>query len=565
MRIAALLSSLAIVLTGGACRNAPPEPTRERPNFLVIVADDLGYSDLGIYGGEIPTPNLDALAERGTIGANFYVAPRGAPTRAMLLTGVDNHIAGFGTSRSRLAPNQEGKPGYEGTLSPRVVTVASLLQKSGYRTLMAGTWGLGSAPSSLPSARGFENAFVLHDGAASYFSDMRSAIPGRDRALFTHDGKEVRELPDDYYSTRFFTDFVIDGIEERHADGRPFFAYLAYQAPHGPFGLPDEWRDRAKGRYDDGFDKIRDRRLLRLKVNELVREEVQPYPGLPTIPRWGDLPEDQQKHQSRKMELYAALVENLDFHVGRLVAYLEEKDELRNTVIVFLSDNGAEPANRGPNGMEERDLEWYAEQFPLTEIEDWGKPGSFVEYGPAWAQVSMVPFRLFKGTQAEGGIRSPIIMSGMGVPRAKKAEKELLHVMDVPATILDLADVAHPATFAGRSVVPLEGTSWFSLRRSLLVKDVPHVWLGMEFAGDRVLRKGRWKLVWMEPPFGAGSWRLYRIDRDPSELQDLAGRKPKTKAELEALWQEYAKAHGVVIPKEETPEDETAEEPVAAR
>jgi arylsulfatase len=566
MRSTTLLLAAAMVLALGACRNEPlPEPTRDRPNFLVIVADDLGYSDIGAYGGEIPTPNLDKLAERGTIAANFYVAPRGAPTRAMLLTGVDNHAAGFGTSRARLAPNQEGKPGYEGTLAPRVVTVASLLQQAGYHTLMAGTWGLGAEPHSLPHARGFERTFVLHDGAASYFSDMRSAIPGRERAYYTRDGEPVTELPDDYYSTRYFTDFVIDGIEEQRADDRPFFAYVAYQAPHGPYHLPDDWLDRAKGRYDEGYDRVGQRRLVHLKMKKLVREEVRPYPGIPTVPSWGSLSEEQQKRQSRKMELYAALVENLDFHIGRLIAYLEETDELRNTAIVFLSDNGAEPANRGPNGMEERDREAYAKQFPLTDIEDWGKPGSFVEYGPAWAQVSMVPFRLFKGTLAEGGIRAPIIFSGVSVKRKAGPDHELLHVMDIPATMLAVAGVEHPTSFAGRPVVPLEGTSWLSLRRGLFVKEAPHEWIGMEFAGDRALRKGRWKMVWMEPPFGAGSWRLYRIDRDPSELYDKAAAEPEKKAELEALWQQYADAHGVVVPVAEKPDDESAAETVAPR
>jgi len=177
----------------------------------------------------------------------------------------------------------------------------------------------------------------------------------------------------------------------------------------------------------------------------------------------------------------------------------------------------------------------------------------------------MVPFRLFKGTQAEGGIRAPIIFSGMSVKRRDEPEPELLHVMDIPATMLEVAGVEHPTRFAGRSVVPLEGTSWRSLRRGVFVKEAPHEWIGMEFAGDRALRKGRWKMVWMKPPFGAGTWRLYRIDRDPSELYDKADAEPEKKAELEALWQEYAKAHGVVIPAEEKLEDEPAEKPVASR
>ena len=225
--------------------------------------------------------------------------------------------------------------------------------------------------------------------------------------------------------------------------------------------------------------------------------------------------------------------------------------------------------------MDPQDAEWYAKQFPVTDVEDWGKPGSWVEYGPGWAQVSTVPFRLFKGTQAEGGIRVPIIMAGVAVGRRGRVSHDLIHIMDLPATILDLAQVEHPATFAGRSVVPLEGVSLFTLRSNVFVRAESHEWLGMEFAGERAIRKGRWKMTWLTPPFGAGTWRLYRIDRDPSELQDLAEKKPGKKQELEKLWQEYADAHGVVIPAEEripddpeeAPEDgdEGEGEPVAAR
>jgi arylsulfatase len=210
--------------------------------------------------------------------------------------------------------------------------------------------------------------------------------------------------------------------------------------------------------------------------------------------------------------------------------------------------------------MDPRDAEWYAQQFPETDMESWARPGSFVEYGPGWAQVSTVPFRLFKGTQAEGGIRVPLILSGPGVESRGGINRDILHVMDVPATILEVAGVAHPRRFAGRDVVPLDGTSWFSLQRSYFRREQPHEWLGFEFAGERALRKGRWKLTWMAPPFGAASWRLYRIDRDPSELQDLAAKRPEKRDELAALWQEYAARYGVVVPGDEAPETEPADE-----
>lgn len=220
--------------------------------------------------------------------------------------------------------------------------------------------------------------------------------------------------------------------------------------------------------------------------------------------------------------------------------------------------------------MDPRDLEWYAKQFPLSDPADWGRPGSFVEYGPGWAQVSTVPFRLFKGTQAEGGIRVPFIVSGPGVRRGR-INHDILDVMDVPATMLEVAGVEHPRSFAGREVVPLEGISWFGLglQQTYFHRGPPREWLGFAFAGDRALRKGRWKLTWLQPPFGAGSWRLYRIDRDPSELEDLSERYPERRDALALLWHEYAEAHGVVIPgvegPEPNPEADDDAEPVAAR
>ncbi len=542
-----LRSVCALGLAGCTTSEALPI-LRERPNILLIVANDLGYSDLGIYGSEIPTPNLDGLALSGLRATNFYVSSESAPTRAMLLTGVDNHVAGFGAFRGRLAANQRGQPGYAGRLSEGVVTVASLLRDAGYHTVVAGEWGLGGTPESLPAARGFERSFVLHDEAASHWGDMKSAVPGRQRAHYTEDGRDVAELPSDYFSTRSFTDFVIENIAEAYAYGRPFFAVLSLQAPHGP--LAAERPRRFAGRYDAGYDAIRKARLLRMKRMGLVREEVKPYPGIPTVPMWSALDREQQREQARRMELYASMVESLDIHVGRLLDYLREIDEYEDTLIVFLSDNGAEPGDRGPAGMDARNREWYARHFPESDFENWGRQGSFSEYGPAWAQVGMVPFRLFKGTHAEGGIRSPLIASGPGVAGRGKISRKLLHVMDLAPTFLELANVAHPREYGGRAVAPLQGMSLVPLlaggrhagRR-------PHDWLGFEFAGDRAIRRGPWKLVWMPPPFGPGKWRLYRLDRDPTELFDRSEGKPDEKRALLAIWEEYARANGVVSPE----------------
>ena len=554
------LAGLAALLAGACLSPDAPEPQRKRPNFLVIVADDLGYSDLGVYGSEIETPHLDELAKSGLTATDFYVAPDGGPTRAMLLTGVDHHVSGMANVRRWTAPKTVGEPGYEERLGDGVVTLASLLRAAGYHTSMAGRWELGDDPGTRPSDRGFERSFVLHDGAASYWSDMQSAIPGRKKALYTQDGVQLDALPEDYYSTRHFTDFVLESIEANRADGRPFFAYLSYQAPHSPMAVPEDWRERYAGRYDDGYDAIRDARLLRMKRSGLVAEYVTPYPGLPTIPAWGDLSEDMQKSQARRMELYAAMVSNLDFHVGRLLDHLREAGELNETLVVFLSDNGAAAADRGALGMDPRDRDFYAEQFPIVDPAQWGGPGTFLEYGAAWAEVSTAPFRLFKGSLAEGGIRSPLIVSGPGLEttrgffglRKRRHTQAVLSVSDLTPTFLELAGVDHPSSWQGRPVAPLQGRSLVPLLAGeFRARKGPHDWLGFELGGERALRRGAWKLVLLPVPFGSGDWRLYRIDRDPSELYDKAEEQADRKEELVALWEQYARENGVMLAKPE--------------
>jgi arylsulfatase len=425
---------------------------------------------------------------------------------------------------------------------------------------MAGRWELGDDPGARPFDRGFESSFVLHDGAASYWSDMQSAIPGRKRARYTQDGVEVDELPEDYYSTRHFTDFVLEHIEAQRSDGRPFFAYLSYQAPHSPLATPEDWRERYAGRYDDGYDAIRKARLLRMKSSGLVKEYVNPYPGLPTIPAWGNLAKDMQKSQSRRMELYAAMVSNLYFHVGRLLDHLREVGELHETLVVFLSDNGAAAANRGALGMDPRKRAFYVEQFPVVDPAQWGGPGVFLAYGPAWAQVSAAPFRLFKGSLAEGGIRSPLIVSGPGVATKRglagllkrRRTPAVLSVTDLTPTFLELAGVDHPSSWQGRPVAPLRGQSLVPLLAGeFRARNGPHEWLGFELGGEKALRRGAWKIVQLPAPFGSGDWRLYRIDRDPAELYDRSERYADRKQELVALFEQYARENGVVVAKPE--------------
>ena len=301
--------TLAAALAFGPPVSIAADGPQGKPNILLIVADDMGYSDLGCFGGEIRTPNLDALARRGLRATNFYVAPSCSPSRSMLLTGTDNHVAGIGNMAEWTGPTQRGKPGYEGYLNTRVTTIATLLRDGGYHTYMAAKWHLGEKSDQWPAKRGFDRDFALLQGAGSHWPDMLGLLPSEPKVTFTRNGEKVQGLPGDYYSSKYFTDFIIQSIDENGSDGKPFFAYLGYQAPHGPLAVPAEWRDKYKGRYDKGYDAIRAERLDRQKKLGIVCKDVVTFPRLPTIPAWDKLTDEQRRLAARKMELYAAMIE----------------------------------------------------------------------------------------------------------------------------------------------------------------------------------------------------------------------------------------------------------------
>jgi arylsulfatase len=432
---------LVLSLTIGAMQvNAQ---TQSKPNILLIVADDLGYSDLGSYGGEIKTLVLDTLAQQGVRYTDFYVSPTCSVTRSMLLSGTDNHVAGLGNMGELNAPNQVGKPGYEGVLNKRVASVAELLQDNGYHTYMAGKWHLGLKPDQIPHARGFERDFSTLVGGGDHFDDgwnIEWQIP---KMPYTEDGRPIKKLPKDFYSTKTYTDKTIQFIEEGREDSKPFFAYMAFTAPHGPLQLPDDWLRRYKNRYDEGWDGIRLQRLARMQELGIVDKDANSADRLFFLPRSTAFTPAVRVMQGRKMELYAGMVEYMDDQIGRVFDYLKEIDEYDNTVVIFISDNGAEGNNLVEMVSGQPGSFGYLHamnHFSEKGHNSLGRKGTFAEYGPLWAQVSMAPFRAYKGWVAEGGIRSPLIVSGPGVKGAGGLNKKaVLHVMDIAPTILELA------------------------------------------------------------------------------------------------------------------------------
>lgn len=394
----------------------------KRPNFLVIVADDLGFSDIGAFGGEIATPNLDALAIAGLRLTDFHTASTCSPTRSMLLTGTDHHIAGIGTMAEALTPELEGKPGYEGHLNERVVALPELLREAGYQTLMAGKWHLGLKPEQTPHARGFERSFSLLPGAANHYGfeppydESTPRILKGTPALYVEDERYLDTLPEGFYSSDAFGDKLLQYLKERD-QSRPFFAYLPFSAPHWPLQAPREIVEKYRGRYDAGPEALRQERLARLKELGLVEADVEAHPVLALTREWEALEDEERAKSARAMEVYAAMVERMDWNIGRVVDYLRRQGELDNTFVLFMSDNGAEGALLEAFPKFGPDLLGFLDRHYDNSLENIGRANSYVWYGPRWAQAATAPSRLYKAFTTQADSRA----SAGALPAAKPA------------------------------------------------------------------------------------------------------------------------------------------------
>lgn len=520
--------------TAGAATT--PEAADVRPNVIVIVADDMGFSDFGAFGSGIRTPTLDALAAEGVVAPNFYVAPTCSPTRAMLMTGADHHRVGLGVMGEIIPPPVQGRPGYEGYLIDSAITLPQLLKDAGYTTYIAGKWHLGREETNSPPTRGFDQSFVLLQGGASHFADARGILEMDPKAIYRNNGAIVDELPEGFFSSTFYTDKFIEYIEGDRAGGAPFFGYLAYTAPHWPLQAPEDYIDRYRGAFDEGWEVWRERRLAHLKDLGLVPADVHLRPL--NAPAWDSLSDEQKALEARRMELHAAMIEHMDAEIGRLVAYLEETDLRENTHIMFFSDNGPEGVDISRlmnNGV------WIPANFDNS-IENLGRVNSYTWLGGGWGQVSATPGGMFKSFTTEGGVRAPAIFSGAGVAGPRVVD-EIGHVMDVAPTVLDWAGVELSdeavAQIDGRSLAPV-----LAGQESAYGQPSVHGW---ELFGRRGVRQGDWKAVFLQPPFGPGAWQLFDVAADPAETTDLAAANPEKLSEMKALWNAYAEKNGVFV------------------
>ena len=538
---------LFLVACGGGSKNRNQETVEakgSRPNILFIVADDLGYTDLGVYGGEIETPNLDQLAKAGLILTDFHNQAVCAPSRASILSGTDNRNAGGGMHQT---PNQIGVPGYESHLSREVVAFPDLLRQSGYNNYFLGKWHLGSEPDLLPPARGFDRSYALMEGFASHFHDKGRFRPDQ-LGTYYEDGKFVESLPEDFFSTDFYTDLLIDYIDADAESGKPWFAFLGYTAPHWPLQAPDEYIDKYKGVYDQGYEVLRQQRIARGKELGVIPQEAVMYPRLPTVPAWNDLSAEEKAVASREMELYAAMVDGLDLNVGRLLNHLKSIDEYDNTLIIFISDNGAEGVDRGgpASGWDNR-------------LENLGRINSYVYYGEKWAQAGVGVGRYHKSLSSEGGSLGPAFFYHKDMSKKGQMNDEFMAVVDFYPTFVELAGASHLKTGSnGKPIHEVQGHSLlpvlFGDEDSVRVEDFTYGW---EVFGHRALRKGDYKLLWLTSkpaergqvvPELADQWGLYDLSVDPGETNDLSESKPEIRADLLKEWGNYVAKNGIVLP-----------------
>ena len=526
-RAIALLCAVALASNGGAAE-------RKRPNIVILLADDWGFSDIGSFGSEIRTPNIDALAKAGVRFSDFHVAGSCSPTRAMLQTGISNHRAGLGNMPETIPPDHVGKPGYDTVLNDRVVTMASLFRDAGYRTYLTGKWHLGKTADKLPTARGYDHAFSLADAGADNFEQR--PIEGLYAAAdWTEDGKPAT-LPKDYYSSRFVIDKMIDYIDRDRSTGKPFFASVNFLANHIPVQAPDAYIARYRTAYDKGWTATRTARRDRAAALGIVPARA-PMVTMGTTRDWKGLSPDQRITYARAMAAYGGMAEAADEQIGRLIAHLKATGDYDNTVFVFTSDNCAEPTD--PMGSLLGRLNSWA-HYNMEPAEQ-GRRGSFTAIGPGWASAASAPLRGYKFSAGEGGLRTPLIIAWPANPafRTGAIAGRMAYVTDIAPTLLALAGVAEQgATYRGKPVEPMMGSSLVPMLTGAADSVHPTTQsIGYELSGNAALFRGDYKLVKNLPPTGHGEWHLYDIVSDPGETRDLAATMP---ALFQAMQADYA-------------------------
>ena len=525
----------------------PVETTTAQPNVLVIIADDLGWGDIGALGSEVSTPHIDSLAADGVMFTNFHTASTCSPSRSMLLTGVDSHLAGLGNMMTFMPDNQRGKPGYEGHLNERVRTLGELFQAGGYTTGFFGKWHLGEEPGQLPHDRGFEHTLALLSGGADTWS-ADGAVPVRPGIeAFSRNG-ELIERPEGFAGV-LYTDALLEFLTDP-AQGKssPFVAVLSFQSVHWPHHAPDDYLARYADRYDVGWDEIRRARHHRLIESGLLPAGTPMRERDPRVSAWNELDAATRRTEARRMAAYAAMLDHMDYQIGRVLEELESSGRARNTIVVFVSDNGPDQSepNRAP-----RAVAWYAARYPETSDESLGRPGSFPTYGPQWAQSGAIHLSGYKGQATEGGMRVPLIVRHPeGIAGGQRTDA-FAFAPDLVPTLLEAAGLQHPAERpeqGGDATIhpPTGRSAWPMLRGASDRVHPADEAVGYELMTTAALFRGDYKLVRNGPPTGNGEWMLFDLAQDPGEREDLSERQSARRASMIQDFDSYAQHVGVV-------------------
>lgn len=536
---ALLVSSVQAATPGG-----PEKAGQRRPNIVFVVIDDAGFSDLGAYGSEIQTPNIDDIAKSGVRFTNFHTASTCESSRAMMHSGIDHHRAGAGSLRPIMADNQKGQPGYEGFLSPNAHSLGQLMRDGGYVTYFAGKWNMGDGLAHAPGAKGWDRYISLEQTGADNF-EAKVYAPLNMEAVWWEDGKRA-VLPADFYSTRRYVDRMISYIEDGKDAHKPFFALLAFQAVHSPLQAPEVDIDKYKDRYTQGWDKLRSERYQREVDMGLVPAGLK-LPEAVLRKSWDSLDSKDQKLYAKKMSVFAAMLDNADQHIGRFRDYLKQTGQLDNTVFIVMSDNGADPVELNSLNLPFR--LWYRVNYALG-IETLGQKGSYVHYGQDWAEVSNTPFASFKGTSSEGGMRVPFIISYPQRVKPGGMTDQFAYVTDFLPTVLDIAGIPMPGDeYKGKKLIRPTGTSMLPYLEGQAPSIHPADFtLGFEATGASALFFGDYKISRNIAPFSDHKWRLYNVKSDPTEARDLSAEKPELLNTMLAKYDDYERHNGVIKP-----------------
>ncbi len=514
------LSSLGITF---ACSKANKTL---RPNIVLIMADDMGYSDIGCYGGEVNTPNINRLAAEGLRFSQFYNAARCCPTRASLLTGLYPHQAGMGGMVTD-KPGKRPEGPYQGYLNDKCVTIAEVLREAGYRTLMSGKWHVGEFRPVWPVDRGFEKYFGLISGAANYFDITKGKRPGIKRQM-AMDDKPWMPPKEGFYMTDAITENALKFLDSHGSGNEPFFLYVAYTAPHWPLHALPEDIAKYKGKYMKGWDKLREERYQRQLEMGLIDKRWKLSPRDPEVTPWDEV--KNKEEMEIKMAVYAAQIDRMDQGIGKILNKLKELGKDENTLVMFLSDNGA-CHEGGPWGFDNR-----KNGLPPGGVD------SYMSYGRSWANASNTPFKLFKHWVHEGGISTPLIVRWPKVIKeGGKITHQVGHIVDIMATCCEVAGTEYPRIYKGRQITPLVGKSLLPIFQGKTREG--HEVLYWEHMKNKAIRKGKWKLV----STSNGQWELYNVEIDRTETNNLAEQYPEVVDELKALFQDWAEKIGVEI------------------